>query len=136
MNLYIYEPKDWLTITKLLNIKVVDIIKEIGLSRRNFYNSVKKNNTDINLVIAFTDYINLISYNHKKEYQLPAKIKIVNPKYLKKLYKNYFWSYRDIAYMLNISYKTIYFYINNKGYMSYKITKLIGDKLTSKLLLK
>ena len=129
MNLYIYEPKDWLTITKLLKIKVVDISKTIGLSRRNFYNAVKKNNTDIKCVIAFTEYINLISYQHEKEFELPPKTKIINPAYFKNLYDKKFWSYRDVAYFLDISYKTIYFYINNKGYMSYRITKLIGNKL-------
>tara|TARA_Y100000004_G_scaffold140033_1_gene159042 strand:+ start:198 stop:590 length:393 start_codon:yes stop_codon:yes gene_type:complete len=129
MYLYIYQPQDWLKITKLLGITVIDLVKELNISPRNFYQSIERNNTNLETVINFTNIINDLSAYHENEYNLPPKIRIINPKAFMHLYEKKFWSYRDLAYLLGLSYKTIYFYINNKGYMSYKITKQIGEKL-------
>jgi len=129
MFLFIYQPKDWLKITKLLNIQIIDLCKYLKISRRNFYNSIKKNNCNLETAIDLTAYINNKSPHHEKEYNLPSKIKMLHPDNIKYYYDNVNWSYRDLAYLTKLSYKTIYFYINNKGYMSFKITKIISDKL-------
>ena len=129
MFLFIYQPKDWLKITKLLNVKIIDLCKNLNISRRNFYNSVKKNNANLETVLDFTAFINNKSPYHEEEYNLPSKIKLLHPDNIKYYYNNVYWSYRDLAYLTKLSYKTIYFYINNKGYMSYKITKILSDKL-------
>jgi hypothetical protein len=125
MFLFIYQPKDWLKITKLLNIKIFDLCKHI----KNFYHSINKNNCNIETSIDFTAYINNKSPYHQEEYNLPAKIKLLHPDNIKYYFDNVNWSYRDLAYLTKLSYKTIYFYINNKGYMSFRITKIISDKL-------
>ena len=129
MFLFIYQPKDWLKITKLLNIKIFDLCKHIKISRRNFYHSINKNNCNIETSIDFTAYVNNKSPYHDEEYNLPAKIKLLQPDNIKYYYDNVNWSYRDLAYLTKLSYKTIYFYVNNKGYMSFRITKIISDKL-------
>ena len=129
MFLFIYQPKDWLKITKLLNVKIIDLCKNLNISRRNFYNCVKQNNANLETVLDFTAFINNKSPYHEEEYNLPSKIKLIHPDNIKYYYNNVNWSYRDLAYLTKLSYKTIYFYINNKGYMSYKITKILSDKL-------
>jgi len=129
MFLFLYQPKDWLKITKLLNVKIIDLCKNLNISRRNFYNCVKKNNANLEIVLDFTAFINNKSPYHEEEYNLPSKIKLIHPDNIKYYYNNVNWSYRDLAYLTKLSYKTIYFYINNKGYMSYKITKILSDKL-------
>ena len=117
--LSIYQPKDWLNITKELNIPVVKLIQYLETSRRNFYYNVKTNNASISLAIDFTNYI-----NQDLDYE---KVSVIPPEDMNNYFTESDWTYRSIDKICNLSYATIYKCIKNNAYVSFQVYKSFSD---------
>jgi len=133
MYLYLYEIEDWNYIIKLLDLKKTQVASDLAIPWRSFLNITNAGkNPRLSKMVKFTKYIDEVSIDHRREYLLPKKEKIIDPLYFGRIKQKKGLTLRGIQSGMDydINYVTVHKYVSefNDGVdFHYNATKKISN---------